>query len=821
VVLINKDSVMETIPLLILVQEIQLPADGAVGQHPIHTLRRDVEGNFYYTDEFAHRVVSVDANGEPRWSVGGMGNAKGQFHYPRGLSFGTIRAGTETIPCIAVCDSWNHRIQLISLSGMILATWNEAGGIAFNEVNDVRYFSEADAGSDGCWLVLDRCNHRICVLSGTGQQLSKIGSMLMPSLECKWRKAGLPIIQDCFPGGIQRTSRSFDPIYYPERIMGRASGPIFITEPLSGRMKQLVLGSLIPVWKSPNPQTTVIAADEFGLILCDPSSNRFSFMSPDGSMQLESEMLGHPIITDGSSRELWLQTKNSIQHWKYDGQTDLRLGCVSKFDLMLRSVESDVDALIPESVAGGIQTLIKIAGELFLVASRYIELSGDDAGTTITLRSMLNSAQSLSRSLEQAATAIYEQSYHAYIAAYKLALIQKIEPECLYRKSIRRAREELDKFYRPVSDMIIRGQELRDEIDVIGKTLDASAEEEYRLMVWQLDSTLEFAVIQLSRWNMQGQVLFELHGADALSTPDIAGSSMKGSDCRSSNRLHLPVSRCHDLLQETDRLSVEAPDNETPSRPWGIAQGPEGKIYVSLFQAKQIVELDSYGHTTAYTDPEKLALRGPLGICFDFSGRLWIADHLSKSILVFNPGEGDAMMSIPCNPGLTQAGSPVGICLLGDAVLVSEILKQRIFSVSLSGQTEIISQRFGRKPGEFRDPCFISPSLKSNGKAVWIVDHHNHRVQEINAEGQFLRQIGQCGLGKGKLTLPVSAVQVDEDTMIVAQRRPFPALKLLSTHGEESDMLELDYDPGGVLLQPGYLWVAEHSGSRIRIYAIS
>jgi hypothetical protein len=819
----DEDTMMSTASSPTLVREFQLPAYGKSAPGQIHTLLQDAGGNFYYTDEFNHYVVSISADGAPRWSIGGKGNAPGLFHYPRGLSLGRARFGADALPCIAVCDSWNHRIQFLSLSGTILDTWNEAGGTAFNDVVDVCYLSEGNDDADGCWLVLDRGNHRLCFLSASGQQLFQVGSAISPSLESRWKRSGLPIIQDCLPGGILRAFPSYDPVYYPARILGHAGGPIFVTEPLTGRLKQLILGSLFPVWKSSRPGMEVIAADEWGLIARDLHSRQVSFFDAAGSLQLETEMHGHPIRSDLSSRELWLQTENRIQRWKLDEGTGRRPAAPSKFELVLRSVATDIDALAVEPAASAVQTLAKAAQEIVALASLFAVNVLKGAGTRTTLEQILDRVHPLKLNLAQAVQGLSVAGHPVYLACHKLQLLQKVQPESTHREYVRHVVEKLRGLCGPIDSMITQGLEWRDEIDMIIKSLmdkdSADAEAEYlRTISGQIASMLEFAVVELSRWSGNGLALLELRAMDMEPDSEVTGAPMFKSLRYPTHVLKNGVSL---FLRELDRVSVEAPKTELASRPWGMVQGPDGRIFVSLFQANSILELDSSGHALACTDPAEVRLRGPLGIGLDPAGRLWIADYFHRAVQVVNPMKGGVELSIPCGFNQMQLGPPVGVCSLGDKILVSEVRNQRIFSMSLSGDMEIMCQRFGREPGEFRDPCYLIPGCGSAGKAVWVVDHHNHRVQELNAAGGFLRQLGQCGLGKGRLALPVSAAQIDDDKMIIAQTRPFPALKILSMRGEELDMLWLDYEPGGLLLQPGCLWVAEHSGSHIRIYATS
>jgi hypothetical protein len=819
----DEDTMMSHATVPTLVREIQLPAYGKSPPGPIHTWLQDTGGSFYYSDEFNHHVVSISADGLPRWSIGGKGNAPGLFHYPRGLSLGKVRVGADVLPCIAVSDSWNHRIQFLSLSGTILDIWHKAGGTALHEVVDLCYLSEGNNDEGGCWLVLDRGNHRLCFLSEWGQQLFQVGSPISPGLESRWKKPGLPNFRNCLPDDTLRAFPPYDPIYYPGQVFGHAGGPIFVTEPGTGRLKQLILGSLFPVWKSPRPEMELIAADEWGLLARDLHQRQVSCFDADGSLRAAIEMHGHPLRSDLSSREFWLQTQSGIQRWKLDTGSKHKPAAAPQFELIVRSVETDIDAIAVEPAASAVQALVKAAQEIVALASLFAESILIGAGTRTALEQIFDRIHPLKLGLEQAAKELSVSIHPAYLASHKLQLLQKVQPESTHRECVQRVEEKLRKLCEPIDAMITRGLEWRDEIDMIIKSLmgkdSSDAETEYLgIISGQIASMLEFAVVELSRWCGTGLASLELRVVDKEPDSELTDAPIVRLLRYPARVLKNGVSL---FLREVDRISVAAPKTELASRPWGMVQGPDGRIFVSLFQADCILELDSHGHVLACTDPAEVRLRGPLGIGLDPAGRLWIADSFHGAVQVINPMKSGVELSIPCGIDQAQPGTPIGVCSLGNKMLASEVRMQRIFSMSLSGDVEIMCQRFGREPGEFRDPCYIIPGRGKTGKAVWVVDHHNHRIQELNNEGGFLRQLGQCGLGKGKLALPISAAHIDDNTMIIAQWRPFPALKILSMRGEELDMLWLDYDPGGLLLQPGYLWVAEHSGSQIRIYATS
>lgn len=128
------------------------------------------DGSVLFTDEFNHRVISLDRQGSFMFAIGSKGSEPGKFHYPRGLAVVKTAHGS----LIVVCDAWNHRIQVFEPDGKFVREFGKIGDGAgeFNEPTAVV------AADDGNFWVLDRCNHRIKLMNVAGQTLSIIGSRM-------------------------------------------------------------------------------------------------------------------------------------------------------------------------------------------------------------------------------------------------------------------------------------------------------------------------------------------------------------------------------------------------------------------------------------------------------------------------------------------------------------------------------------------------------------------------------------------------------------------------------------------------------------------
>lgn len=128
------------------------------------------DGSILLTDEFNHRVISLDRQGSFMFAIGGKGAEPGEFHYPRGLAVAPNSHGS----LIVVCDAWNHRVQVFKPDGTFVREFGKIGDGA-DEFNEPTAIVPAQ---DGNFWILDRCNNRIKLMSLSGQTLSTIGSRM-------------------------------------------------------------------------------------------------------------------------------------------------------------------------------------------------------------------------------------------------------------------------------------------------------------------------------------------------------------------------------------------------------------------------------------------------------------------------------------------------------------------------------------------------------------------------------------------------------------------------------------------------------------------
>lgn len=146
-----------------------------------------VPGATVVSEELAHRLWIVPATGAPR-AIGEHGTGPAEFRFPRGLA--VVPGATSGATRVFVCDSWNHRIQVLDGDGRLLFAFGTHGSGAsqFDEPSDIavvrpRFPGEPPsvAGPDLLLAVADSGNGRVQVFELDGVFVAAFGTADPPA----------------------------------------------------------------------------------------------------------------------------------------------------------------------------------------------------------------------------------------------------------------------------------------------------------------------------------------------------------------------------------------------------------------------------------------------------------------------------------------------------------------------------------------------------------------------------------------------------------------------------------------------------------------
>lgn len=113
-------------------------------------------------------------------------------------------------------------------------------------------------------------------------------------------------------------------------------------------------------------------------------------------------------------------------------------------------------------------------------------------------------------------------------------------------------------------------------------------------------------------------------------------------------------------------IDAVRPDDGTLASPRGMTFGPRGRLYVASHGNDQIAVFDrDLTAVTTFSCPA--GLRKPTDVAFDPDGRLWVASEQGAALWVLDESTGAV------GPTITLAGAPAGIGLGNDWVMTASV----------------------------------------------------------------------------------------------------------------------------------------------------
>ncbi len=132
------------------------------------------DGSIYIVEERGHRLVKLDASGEPQWTVGEPGqNGSDHNHF-----FGPVDVAVDPRGRVYVAESWgNNRVQVFDSDGHYVGTVNKGWGTGDGYL---RHPDGLGIDRNGTVYVADTANHRVEIFNAQWHFIAGIGETNVP-----------------------------------------------------------------------------------------------------------------------------------------------------------------------------------------------------------------------------------------------------------------------------------------------------------------------------------------------------------------------------------------------------------------------------------------------------------------------------------------------------------------------------------------------------------------------------------------------------------------------------------------------------------------
>jgi DNA-binding beta-propeller fold protein YncE len=267
------------------------------------------------------------------------------------------------------------------------------------------------------------------------------------------------------------------------------------------------------------------------------------------------------------------------------------------------------------------------------------------------------------------------------------------------------------------------------------------------------------------------------------------------------------------LLARIARAVVGTRDERQMQQPYGIAVGPDGKVYVADTFARTIHVFDvaKSHYSVIHVDGESL-----IGVAVA-GGYVFVTDSASGRVLCLD-AKGRVRWTLGRESGFMR---PTGITAAADRLYVADTIMNCIVAVSLTGQRMASFGERGGRPGQFNFPTNIART--ADGRLL-VTDAMNFRVQAFDADGRYLYTFGHLGDGAGDFAKPkgialdsaghIYVVEGFHDTVQIFDEDG----RLLLAFGESGSGTGQFWLPSGIAIVNDVVYVADSANRRLQVF---
>ena len=257
------------------------------------------------------------------------------------------------------------------------------------------------------------------------------------------------------------------------------------------------------------------------------------------------------------------------------------------------------------------------------------------------------------------------------------------------------------------------------------------------------------------------------------------------------------------------------------ARPVAAVVGSDARLAIADIGSRCVhLYIPSEKKYIAITMAGSELLQSPVGIVFDETLRLYVADSALRKIAVYDK-TGAFLLFL----GEREFERPTGLAYNKDrkVLYVTDALACKVYALNEHGEVLFSFGERGEKAGQFNFPSHI---FWSPAGLIYVTDAMNFRIQIFNESGGFRTAFGHHGDGSGDFSMP-KGVAVDMHGTIYVVDMLFDNVQLFNERGEFLLTLgSRGYNqgefwlPGGMFIGDKQLLVSDTYNQRVQVFEL-
>jgi hypothetical protein len=212
------------------------------------------------------------------------------------------------------------------------------------------------------------------------------------------------------------------------------------------------------------------------------------------------------------------------------------------------------------------------------------------------------------------------------------------------------------------------------------------------------------------------------------------------------------------------------------TKPYGVTMRG-GKIYVCDTQAGNVCVVDfAKRKLRAFKPVGQAAFRTPINVAVDDDGTFYVTDAGRKQVLIYNK-DGVLVEAL----GKKGEMEPCGIALAGDRLYVTDLANHCVRVYEKATHKHLFNAP--RDASDAKSIPFGPTNVAVDQKGqIYVSDSRGFSIKIFDAEGKFIRTVGDLGVTPGQFTLN-KGIGVDREGRFYVVDAAAPVVQLFDNDG--------------------------------------